>query len=288
MFIRHFTTRLLAPKDDEILVDAGGTDNVSFIEDGDNTVIDLSPQKKDLPAANVTSATPQQDPALLNTLNDIRNRLSQQQQPQEDPTKAEWEALNDQERALAVQWETLKASKQLTDDKLTEFDKKSKEIIQKRSDISAQRALRNMLPQILGAQNAQSYRNEYADVYANPRAELFAKGTYDQLRAEGHADSPLLVKRAMNAARIKFGMSGSDNGPTENDKRQLSGVNGGGTRPMKDNTIKMGKAEKSMALSMYGKRFNGDEKKAFKAWAEGPGLSAKREAEKLKGTDRLT
>jgi hypothetical protein len=87
----------------------------------------------------------------------------------------------------------------------------------------------------------------------------------------------------MNEARRQFGLTGNMSfAPTDQDKRQLMGVSGGGGRQVADNTVKMGKSEKAMAMAMYGEAFNGDENKVYKKWAEKIGIKAKRDHEKAK------
>lgn len=54
----------------------------------------------------------------------------------------------------------------------------------------------------------------------------------------------------------------------------------------KNNVVKMGKAEKVMAMAMYGDRFNGDEKKTYAQWAKGPGIKAQKAAQKARSASR--
>lgn len=290
MFIRNL---LLIPKEDEVTVDAGAGNsspdaNVSFIDDGDNTNITIEPEKtetKQTPTAfNPPTQQSNSNPDILNVLADIRNRLGQNNSPRQDSDefKSELDQLTERERALGVQWEVLKAQNKLDKPQLDDFEKKSREIQDRRSEISAQKALKSVLPQILQAQQSNQYRTQYSDVHSNPNALQFAKGRYDILLAKGAKDGPELIDRAMNDARVEFGMPNAYSRPTNNDRAQLSGVSGGGGRVKQDNVVKMTKAEKSMAMEMYGSRFNGDEKKAYSAWAKGPGIRAKRAEEKIR------
>ncbi len=294
---KKFRDLLLIPKDDEITVDVSGGSstpaavdaNVSFIDDGDNTHIEL-PSDKPEPKPAPQAFNPQQNPQqqnnnvdVLNVLADIRNRLGNNNQRQDsDEFKSELDNLSERERSLGVQWEVLKSQNKLDKSNLDDFERKSREIQDRRSEISAQKALKSVLPQIMNAQRANHYQVQYADIHSNPRALQFAKGTYDRLLAEGAADGPELIDRSMNEARVRFSMPGGKAAPNNNDRQQLSGVSGGGGRVKTDNTVRMTKAEKSMAIEMYGSRFNGDEKKAYAAWAKGPGIRAKRQEEKIR------
>lgn len=298
MFIRNL---LLIPKEDEVIVDAGGSTsnnqppppdaNVSFIDDGDSTTIDLEPEKtqpvqrqSQQPSFNPPPSHQAPDPNLVNILADIRNRLNNNSNPRTDSDEFnnELDQLAERERALGVQWEVLKGQNKLDKPTLDDFERKSRQIQDRKAEITAQRALNKVLPQILNAQQRNHYQMTYADVNSNPRASQYARGRYEIMLAEGAADGPELIDRAMNEARVKFGMAGAKPVPTNNDRQQLSGVSGGGGRVKQDNQVKLGKAEKSMAMEMYGPRFNGDEKKAYAAWAKGPGLRAKRAEEKIR------
>jgi hypothetical protein len=279
---------LLIPKDDEVFVDTDAVDKpkdqpVNVVEDGENVIVDLSP--KDKPVVQSTNNQPHQtDPQLLAALADIQSRVNSSpnynQPNQPDPFAAEEASINDQERALGIQWEAYKAANQLTPERLKEFDTKSRDMNQRKANIAARRSLQELMPQILRAQQAQQFQMQYSDVVSNPNAQNWAKGRYQQLLAEGAVDGPALVDRAMNDARVKFKMVSGRMAPTEQDKNQLMGTNGGGGRHVEDNRVKMGKAEKIMAMSMYGDRFNGDEKKAYAEWAKKPGMRAKKAWEK--------
>src|SRR4029453_10877468 len=129
-----------------------------------------------------------------------------------------------------------------------------------------QRAMNSVLPQFLAASQAQQFRAEHSDVQNNPAANRWARGHYDQLVAQGAPESPETVRQAMNAARVQFRLPGAVRlTPTEQDRQQLTGFSASGGKNMepKNNVVKLGKSEKIMAMSMYGDRFNGDEKKAY-------------------------
>lgn len=261
---------------------------VNFIdtEDGD-TEVQLDGGKSEKTAAKSESderlAKAETEQAQLRThLNNLYGTIANQsnQQNQPDPYSAQLDDISEQERALGIQFEALRAANGLTPANIKDFDNKARSLQQKRVDISTQRSLQAVVPQLLSAQQVNHYKTQYADVHGNDQALLYAKSRYDMLRAMGEADSPQLVDRAMNDARVQFKLAGAKSSPTDQDRRQLSGVGGGGGRNMSNNTVKMGKAEKAMAMALYGEKFNGDEKKVFAQWAKGPGLRAKKAAEK--------
>lgn len=266
-------------------------DDVVFIEDGDETEIKVGKDETE-------ASKPSGDPAVSERLaraeaeqrqisNHLLNLQSQLQngsgnQPnQQDPYESELDNIAEQERALGIQFEALRASKGLNQQNIKEFDTKARSLAQRRSDISAERSLQRVMPQIVQNNQRAHFQSLYSDVMGNQAASTYAKGRYDMLRAMGEPDSPETVDKAMNDARIQFKMPGAKKFmPTDQDKNQLSGVGGGGGRATNTNVVKMGKAEKSMAMAMYGDRFNGDEKKAYAAWAKGPGLRANKAAAK--------
>ncbi len=278
--------------DEEILVETGSPakeEPVSIVETDGETHVNLKPEKeeKKSPDDDRWKAAETQLAGLRAQLAEQQYRQAAPQQNQPDPYEAQEESIAERERALGIQWEALKASRQLSEPLIKDFDKKSRALQQERMNIASQRSIQAMLPQLMNAQRANQFQTEYADIHANPKYLQFAKGRYDQLLALGEQDGPQLVNKAMNEARIQFKLPGNYNtAPTEREKQQLTGVGGGGGRVVADNTVKMGKAEKAMAMAMYGDKFNGDEKKVYGQWAKGPGIRAKKAAAKQKSAGR--
>lgn len=262
-------------------------ESVSFIEDDGDTVVDLSPEIKETKRDNHSDRLAAAEAETVRLRSEIANTRQQSygtqlQQTQTDPYDSELETINEREKALGIQWEMDKASGRLRDKAVVdEYDRKARDISDQKSHISTRRALRDMLPQITQEQQRQQLRNQYSDVYQNNSAITYAEGAYKMLLASGEQDGPQLLDKAMNQARIQFRMPNANYmKPTQQDKQQLSGVGGGGGRNVSDNKVRMGKAEKQMAMAMYGDAFNGDEQKAYQKWAKGPGLRAKKSASK--------
>lgn len=262
-------------------------ESVSFIDDDPNeTIVDLSPEikepKRDASADRVAAAEAENARLRSEIANTRQQTYGHQQQNQVDPYDSELEAINERERHLGVQWEMDKAAGKLRDKSVVdEYDRKAREIHDQKSHVSTRKALRDMLPQITQEQQRQQLRTQYSDVYQNNSAITYAEGVYKMLLASGEQDGPQLLDKAMNQSRIQFRMPNANYmKPTQQDKQQLSGVGGGGGRQHVDNKVRMGKAEKQMAMAMYGDAFNGDEKKAYEKWAKGPGLRAKKAANK--------
>ena len=271
---------------------------VTFVETDGDTLVTVGEEKKDGGARNDEErwrAAEANQNRLASDFADLRSRLagvagnpSPQPSAAADPWKAQEDAITEQERALGIQWEAHKAARQLTNELVKEFDQKSRQLHQQRTDIAAQRAMSNLLPQFIAASQEQHYRTQYGDVRSNPAANRWARGHYDMLVAQGAPESPETVDRAMNAARAQFRMATARSQPTDQDRQQLIGYSGNSRKNMepKNNVVKMGKSEKIMAMSMYGERFNGDEKKAYAQWARGPGIKAQKAAHKARAANR--
>jgi hypothetical protein len=259
---------------------------VTITETDGETVVDLSPQKKEEPRQDDSrwKVAEAENLAIKAKMDLLQYQLQgNQRQDNADPFKQELDNISQRERALGIEWETKRASKSLTQADIDNYDSKARDLHQQRANIAARKAIQEALPMLQQQQQRTHFQTKHADVHASPNALSYAKGTYEQLRAMGHQESEALVDRAMNEARRQFGLTGNMSfAPTDQDKRQLMGVSGGGGRQVADNTVKMGKSEKAMAMAMYGEAFNGDENKVYKKWAEKIGIKAKRDHEKAK------
>lgn len=267
-------------------------DHIAIVEQDGETIVDLKPKEKEVapPAEDPRWAAAQaENMRLQSQLAQIQSQIvgNQGNRQESDPYQRELDSISAQEKALGIEWETKRLSKSLTQEAIDSYDRKARDFHQQRANIAARKAINEAMPQLIQHQQRTHFQTKHADVHANSSALEYAKGTYQQLRAMGHAESEALVDKAMDEARRQFGLTGTAKfAPTEQDKRQLMGVGGGGGRQVADNTVKMGKAEKAMAMAMYGDRFNGDEKKVYSQWAKGPGIRAKKEAAKQKNQHR--
>ncbi len=266
---------------------------VSFVEDGDRTIVTVGGDKEDGGGRDDDRwrQAEHNQARLANAFDELRSRLtggnsgqSHSQAPQADPFKQQEDAITEEERALGIQWEAHKAARTLDGNMVKEFDGKARSLQQRRTDIAAQRAIQNALPQFVAASQAQQYNAQYSDVKANPNANRYARGQYDMLIAQGHPDSPATVELAMDSARRAFRLGGGRNTPTDRDRDQLTGYSNTRRTNMdpKNNTVKMGKSEKIMAMAMYGQAFNGDEKKVYSTWAKNVGLRAQKATNKAR------
>lgn len=260
---------------------------VSFVDDGNETIVTVGEEKKE-PRSNDDDRWREANAnqaRLANAFDELRSRLAgggggPTQAPAQapDPWKAQEEAINEEERALGIQWEAHKAARTLTGELMKEMDAKARALQQRRVDIATERAIQRALPTFIQASRREQFAHQYSDVQGNPQANMYARGQYDILRAQGHPDSPETVDLAMNAARRAFNLRGARGAPTDRDREQLTGYSN--TRRTnvepKNNVVKMGKSEKIMAMAMYGQAFNGDEKKVYSTWAKNVGLRAQK------------
>lgn len=263
---------------------------VSFVEDGSDTIVTVGEEKRESGRSNDDERWREaqaNQARLADAFNDLRSRFTggggSQPNPAPtppDPYQAQEDAITEEERALGIQWEAHKVSGIFATkpELLREFDGKARALQQRRNNIAAQRAVANAMPQFIAAAQAQHYNQQYSDVRGNPQANQYARGQYDILRAQGHPDSPETVDMAMNAARRAFSLGRGRYSPTERDREQLTGFSSTRRTNMeaKNNVVKMGKAEKGMAMAMYGQHFNGDEKKVYSTWAKNVGLRAQK------------
>jgi hypothetical protein len=264
---------------------------VSFVDDGSDTIVTIGDEKKEASGRQDDERWRQAEETqqrLARGFDELRSRLNggsggaAPQAPQTDRWQSQEDAITAEERALGIQWEAHKAARTLTGQLVDDFDKKARALQQRRTDIATERALERAMPTMLAAAQAQNYRAQYGDVQSHPQANMYARGQYDMLRAQGHPDSPATVELAMNAARSAFGLGGRRQSPTDRDRDQLSGYSNTRRTNMepKNNVVKMGKSEKIMAMAMYGQAFNGDEKKVYSQWAKGPGIRAQKAMQK--------
>lgn len=265
-------------------------EEISFIDDESETIVDLSPAPTEPNRPDPTAERLARAEAETARLRDeiaasrSQNYNIPRSAPQRDDFDSELESLNEKQHAMAIQWEMDKASGKLRDKSVVDdYNRKAREIEDAKASVHTRRAMRDMMPEVIRQQQQQQLRQQYSDVYNNQHALTYAEGAYKMLLASGEQDGPQLLDKAMNQARVQFRMPGANYmKPTQADKDRLSGIPGGGGRNTVDNKVRMGKAEKQMAMAMYGEQFNGDEKKAYQTWAKGPGLRAKKKASQLR------
>lgn len=219
------------------------------------------------------------DAAMVRAAVEGARAVGNQTQQRDELAEAERE-IHDRQRSLGVEFEVHRASKTLSAEKAEAYDKQARELNQKLADISAQRAVRGVIPQLMQAQEQKHYQTLYSDVHSNPNALRYARARFEMLAARGEPQSPQLVEKAMNDARAQFGLAGVSRAPSDSDRAKYTGASGSASSRGGAPRVKLGKSEQSMAMAMYGDKVNGDEKKAYALWAKGPGSKALKELNK--------
>ena len=285
MRFNFMTKGVLRAPDDETITVGGDDSDVGgiVIEDDESTIVDLSPNEdKPSPALEARLAAAEEENRRLRStytppVQQSPQAPPQYSVPQADPFKDQEEAVTREERSLGIEYESHRAAKTLTQEMIDKYSAQAAELQQKRINIGVQRQLQTVVPQYIQQQNVQNMRAKYADVEANQQAFLFAQGQHSLMRSRGEPDTEATLDKAMNAARVQFRMPGAiQQQASDSERNKFMGTKGGGPNPITDNKVIMGKAEKIMALSLYGDAFEGDEMKAYKQWAKGPGLRAKK------------
>lgn len=241
--------------------------------------VDLSGPEPKREARQEQADTAARDAQIVKAAVEGARSVSNQAQQRDELAEAERE-IHDRQRSLGVEFEVHRASKTLSAEKAEAYDKQARELNQKLADISAQRAIRGVIPQLLQAQEQKHYATLYSDVHSNNNALRYAKARFEMLVARGEQQSPQLVERAMNDARAQFGLAGASRAPSDSDRAKYTGASGSASSRGGAPRVKLGKSEQSMAMAMYGDKVNGDEKKAYALWAKGPGSKALKELNK--------
>lgn len=275
---------------DDIFADNGPDDSEDtvFIDTSDDSSDDKKSGSKSNPSDDRLRAAEDELANLRQQVQLARQQSygpgynQQNYTPPPDPYAAEEQAINDQTRALAIQYEAERAAGKMTAAKHQEYDQKARQFESRKMQIAAERTVANALPVMMQQTQIQSFRQQYQDVYDHSAARQYAKGTYDQLIAMGEPDSPATVEKAANMARIQFRLGGANMKPTDLDRQKLTGFSTRANTNSSDTTVKMDKSAKLMAMAMYGDALNHDEKKVYEKWAKGPGLKAKKAYNKAK------
>lgn len=238
--------------------------------------VDVSPKEESRQRSERNEA-PQdntaRDAAMVRAAVEGARAIGNQTQ-QRDELEDQEREIHSRQKSLGIEFEVHRASKTLSAEKAEAYDLQARELNQKLQNIAAQRAVRGVIPQLVQAQEARHYQTLYADVHANPAALRYAKGRFEMLAARGEPQSPQLVEKAMGDARAQFGLSGGAREPSDADRSRYTGASGSASSRGGAPRVKLGRAEQAMAMAMYSNVTGGDEKKAYKMWAAGPGSKA--------------
>lgn len=250
--------------------------DLPIIETDDGFEVDVSPKEEPRQRAERDDShqdTTVRDAAIVRAAVEGSRSRDNSVTAKDELTERENE-LHATQRALGVEFEVHRASKTLSAERAEGYDKKARELNQELQNIAAQRAVRGVIPQLLQAQEQKHYQTLYSDVHSNPNALRYARARFEMLAARGEPQSPQLVEKAMNDARAQFGLSGASRAPSDAERSRYTGASGSASSRGGAPRVKLGKAEQSMAMALYGDVAGGNEAKAYKMWAAGPGAKA--------------
>jgi chromosome segregation ATPase len=207
-----------------------------------------------------------------------------------DPIEDEVKTVRDAEEALLTEYNALQKAGGLAPEQLAAYRKRAQDIEDRKQDALTKRSLARQgytgavhPDQIARQIRAQSVQAQYSDVYADQRHVLYADGAYQQLRAEGHPDSPETLDLAMKSARQKFKLGKSyarSDDDLETDRRRFAGSSRGAAAGGSSNgngkvVVKKGSAEWQMAQAFSSHLKNLTDEQKVQRWYQKVG-SAKR------------
>lgn len=172
---------------------------------------------------------------------------------------------------------------QVTDDTRREFEQRYQQLTQRRQELTTAKVMRdhNIRPVDPSEGVRAAIQAQYADVYGNPQAAQYVGGLWQQYRAEGHKDTPELLKLVMGKTRERFKLKGP-NGNLEpssearkNKYRSASsgGGAGGSAGQRQSNTVRMTPEMKGIAEAHYEHRQDLSQRQKHELWAKKIGPS---------------
>lgn len=204
------------------------------------------------------------------------NATQHQRQPQaEDPYKARLDAVyaRQNEAYRAVQAEI--TAKTYTPERERHWNEVSRQLEEAKTEIITERKLAQSEAVNRQASGQQFWKQQYPDVYDNPRAYQFASATFQRRVALGEKDSPELVHEVMAETRTALKL-GPKPAPTRSEKDRMTGIaSSGGTG---GEAAKGGIAPtpqlRRIAEAMYSDL---PPDKAFQKWVDGPGKELRKQ-----------
>jgi hypothetical protein len=198
---------------------------------------------------------------------------------QADPIQQHITQTYDAENALrreaqAVYESAASGRSTITDQVRQDFDRRHQEITQRRSELTTMKVMRdNGVRPVDPAEGLQqAIRAQYADVYADKRAEAYVQARWSQYRATGHKDTPELLKHVMTETRAQFKLGGGPAIGTSNAmKQKYQGVAGGGpgrSTGGASNSVRMTPDMKAMAETHYEHRADLNSRQKYELWAK--------------------
>lgn len=201
--------------------------------------------------------------------------------PAPDPYKA---ALKSVRARQATSFERMRAEmasmpkdQDLPPDRLKHYQDELAEIEDEKAQINARRVLAEQAPAIRQEQAQQVYVQKYPEVYNNPTAFEYARGTFARRQALGETITNDTVDEIMNETRTVFKIGPKPKGPSASDRARLGGHSASGSGG--GNSGPTGGIQPTPALMKMAKALFSDlpDDKAFQKWVDGPGKELRKQ-----------
>lgn len=208
---------------------------------------------------------------------DVASRIqAAPKQEEKDPADDELEKAYADQKSMYREYEARKAARTLTEADINDFEKRGREIEQRKLTAVAkklQASNRGPSPdEVVARVRQQQLAEEHSDIISNPQHFTWVRGRMQQELAEGKPDTKATVDAVMDLARRKFGLTprGGRPAPSDAAKRRLGGMSrGGGSASEGGAKITMTKELRNLADAAYG--HIKDDKERYRMWAKGPG-----------------
>lgn len=166
---------------------------------------------------------------------------------------------------------------QVTDETRREFETRYQQLTQRRQELTTAKVMRdhNIRPSDPSEGVRAAIQAQYSDVYGHPQAAQYVGGLWQQMRAQGHKDSPELLRLVMGKARSAFKLKGPDGNlePPSNARRNKytgsssAGAGSGSTR-RNTSTVRMTPDMKGIAEAHYEHRSDLSSRQKHELWAK--------------------
>lgn len=195
---------------------------------------------------------------LKGRFSSLEQRLqSPPQPPPEDSIKKGIEQTYTEEDELRQEAEAVMRANngEISAEQRKRFDQKHREILSRRNRLDTLAVMREAgIRPVDPSEGIQAQlRMKYSDVFANQRAEAWAKARWAQYRAQGYDESEELVDTVMRETRSAFKLGGKPQRVVSEAQRQkYVGVAGGGPGPRSgQRVVRMDADLKAIAEAKY-------------------------------------
>lgn len=185
-------------------------------------------------------------------------RQVQQYQPQqtEDPYEAELGRIRTQQETIQT---ALRAGAVTDSGEVERLRRQFYDLDGAAKRIDRERTKREVLEEVrrengnrAGDYEEATLRNEYPDVIANPAAMRWAMGAYYQKVAEGHPQTVITSRQAMQEAAVKYGLRQTAiPAPSQAQQQRFGGVSGQAGGRSSSNEIRLDGNQRKMAMARW-------------------------------------